>query len=82
MQQSYLLSLLPWLVIKLTKVAPHKHCIVCGKTVDEDENFCDELCEAKYKSAQKRQMMFFVVFIILLVLIIVLPVLLDKAPIT
>ncbi|MHC1631030.1 MAG: DUF2116 family Zn-ribbon domain-containing protein [Methanotrichaceae archaeon] len=61
-------------------MVPHKHCIVCGKTIEEDETFCDKLCESKYKSAQRRQMLFFAVFIVLLVLIIVLPTLVGKTP--
>jgi predicted nucleic acid-binding Zn ribbon protein len=64
-------------VVRLAQVTPHRHCIVCGKTIDEDETFCDELCEAKYKSAQKRQMLFFAIFIVLLVLIIILPMLIG-----
>ncbi len=65
-------------MVGLNKVAPHRHCIVCGKTVGEEETFCDEVCESKYKSAQRRQMLFFAVFVILLILIIVLPVLVGS----
>ncbi|NYT02638.1 MAG: DUF2116 family Zn-ribbon domain-containing protein [Methanosarcinales archaeon] len=61
----------------LSKVIPHKHCIVCGNTVDENQTFCDELCQSKYKSAQKRQQILFAIFIVLLVLIIVLPALIG-----
>jgi len=67
------------LVIGLTKVASHKHCIVCGKTVDETETFCDQVCESKYRSAQRRQTLFFLVFVGLLILMLIVPVIL-KAP--
>ncbi|HOO53998.1 MAG TPA: DUF2116 family Zn-ribbon domain-containing protein [Methanothrix sp.] len=65
------------MVIGLTKVASHKHCIVCGKTIDEMETFCDEVCESKYKSAQRRQTLFFLVFIGLLILMLIVPVILK-----
>ncbi|MDD3709775.1 MAG: DUF2116 family Zn-ribbon domain-containing protein [Methanothrix sp.] len=64
-------------MIGLTKVASHKHCIVCGKTIDEMETFCDEVCESKYKSAQRRQTLFFLVFIGLLILMLIVPVILK-----
>ncbi|HQF17599.1 MAG: hypothetical protein A4E45_01476 [Methanosaeta sp. PtaB.Bin039] len=58
----------------MNKIPSHRHCLVCGKMVDVDEdNFCDELCRAKYRSAQKRQQMLFFVFLVLMVLIIFIP---------
>ena len=57
----------------MTEIAPHKHCLVCGNSVRQDENFCDELCESKFKSAQRRQQLLFAVFIILIALILFLP---------
>jgi len=76
---STVLAITTTLVIGLTKVASHKHCIVCGQTIDETETFCDEVCESKYKSAQRRQTLFFLVFIGLLILMLIVPVIL-KAP--
>ena len=64
-------------MIGLTKVAPHRHCIVCGKTIDETETFCDEVCKSKYKSAQRRQTLFFLVFIVLLILMLIVPMILK-----
>jgi predicted nucleic acid-binding Zn ribbon protein len=58
-------------------IAPHKHCLVCGNAVKEDENFCDELCESKYKSAHKRQQILLLVFIALMALIVLLPALMS-----
>lgn len=57
--------------------APHKHCVVCGNAVEPDANFCDELCESRFKSAQRRQQLMFVAFIAIMVLILVLPSLLK-----
>jgi predicted nucleic acid-binding Zn ribbon protein len=58
-------------------IASHKHCVVCGNAISESENFCDELCESKYKSAQRRQQILFGVFIVLMIVIIVLPALIS-----
>ncbi len=58
-------------------IAPHKHCIVCGNAIGGDDNFCDEVCESKYKSAQRRQQMLFIVFIGIMALILILPMLLN-----
>lgn len=60
-------------------IAPHKHCIVCGNAIGGDESFCDEVCESKYKSAQKRQQILFVVFIGIMALILILPMILNLA---
>ncbi len=57
-------------------IAPHKHCIVCSNAI-KDGSFCDELCESKYKSAQRRQRMMFAAFIAFMALIIILPALLG-----
>jgi len=57
--------------------APHKHCVVCGNAVEPDANFCDELCESRFKSAQRRQQLLFAAFIAIMVLILVLPSLLK-----
>lgn len=58
-------------------IVPHKHCIVCGNAIGGDENFCDEVCESKYKSAQKRQQILFVVFVGIMALILILPMILN-----
>jgi predicted nucleic acid-binding Zn ribbon protein len=56
----------------MANIAPHKHCIVCGNAIGEG-NFCDELCESRYKSSQRRQQIMFGVFIVFLALILILP---------
>ncbi len=58
---------------QMTDIVPHKHCLVCGNSVRTDENFCDELCESKYKSAQRKQQIMFIIFIIIMGLILILP---------
>jgi predicted nucleic acid-binding Zn ribbon protein len=58
---------------QMTETAPHKHCVVCGNAVRTNENFCDELCESKFKSAQRRQQLLFAAFIVLMALILFLP---------
>ena len=57
----------------MTDIVPHKHCLVCGNSVRADENFCDGLCESKYKSAQRKQQIMFIIFIIIMGLILILP---------
>jgi predicted nucleic acid-binding Zn ribbon protein len=64
---------------QMTEIQPHKHCLVCGNSVRADENFCDELCESKYKSAQKRQQILFIIFILIMILILFMPSILKTA---
>jgi predicted nucleic acid-binding Zn ribbon protein len=35
-------------------VEDHRHCIVCGKSVDTEKFFCSPSCEEIFKSQQKR----------------------------
>ncbi|NPV62005.1 MAG: DUF2116 family Zn-ribbon domain-containing protein [Methanotrichaceae archaeon] len=58
-------------------IPPHKHCLICGNAVREDENFCDEVCESKYKSAQRRQQILLIVFVVLMGLIVLMPALMS-----
>jgi predicted nucleic acid-binding Zn ribbon protein len=57
----------------MTGIEPHKHCLVCGNAVRPDENFCDELCQSKFKSAQRKQQILFLVFLVIMGLILFLP---------
>ncbi|MBS1193211.1 MAG: hypothetical protein H6R31_145, partial [Methanomicrobia archaeon] len=57
----------------MTEIEQHKHCLVCGNAVRPDENFCDELCESKFKSAQRKQQLLFLVFLVIMGLILFLP---------
>jgi predicted nucleic acid-binding Zn ribbon protein len=57
----------------MTEIPPHKHCLVCGNAVRPDENFCDELCGSKFRSAQRKQQLLFVAFIVIMGLVLFLP---------
>ena len=57
----------------MTETMPHKHCLVCGNAVRPDENFCDELCESKFKSAQRKQQLLFLAFLVIMGLVLFLP---------
>jgi predicted nucleic acid-binding Zn ribbon protein len=57
----------------MPEIVPHKHCVVCGNSVRPDENFCDELCESRYKSAQRKQQLLFGTFVVLMALVLFLP---------
>ncbi len=61
---------------RMAGITPHKHCVVCGNAIGEG-NFCDELCESKFKSTQRRQQIMFGAFIVFMLLILVLPALLG-----
>gem|GEM_PF-175162 len=53
-------------------VDPHKHCLVCGKAIPTDKNFCSEKCEGYYEQKVKKQKRYFYVlmaFPIILVLL-------------
>lgn len=53
-------------------VEPHKHCLVCGKAIPMDKNFCSEKCERYYEQKVKKQKRYFYVlmaFPIILVLL-------------
>ncbi|GEM_PF-154621 len=58
---------------RMTDIMPHKHCMVCGNAVRPDENFCDELCESKFKSAQRKQQLLFLAFLAIMGLVLFLP---------
>lgn len=57
----------------MADITPHKHCLVCGNAVRPEENFCDELCESKFKSAQRKQQMLFLAFIVIMGIVLFLP---------
>jgi predicted nucleic acid-binding Zn ribbon protein len=62
---------------KTANVAAHKHCLVCGNAVGREESFCDELCESKFKSSQRRQQLIFLIFVAFFLGILILPTLLN-----
>lgn len=62
---------------KTTNVTAHKHCLVCGNVVGREESFCDELCESRFKSAQRRQQLIFLISVAFFLGILILPSLLS-----
>lgn len=36
-------------------IFPHKHCPICTKMIEEDQDFCSPECEAKTKTKDKKQ---------------------------
>ncbi|ABK14972.1 hypothetical protein Mthe_1190 [Methanothrix thermoacetophila PT] len=58
---------------RMAEIAPHRHCVVCGNAIGSEESFCDELCESRFRSAQRKQQILFAAFIILMALILFLP---------
>lgn len=59
------------------KVPQHRHCQNCDKAVPYKDKFCDEKCEAEYKSrmqGKKKQLIYFymlmaAVFVLAMVLV-------------
>jgi predicted nucleic acid-binding Zn ribbon protein len=41
--------------LKSRKYDEHKHCIVCGRAVPMDRDFCTQECKEKYSSADKKK---------------------------
>jgi len=50
----------------LGKIPPHKHCIWCGKAVDEDKRFCSNKCEEEFNKAERRRKRSFIIYMVLL----------------
>lgn len=50
----------------LGRIPPHKHCIWCGRAVDEDKRFCSNKCEEDYNRAEKRRRRSFMIYMIIL----------------
>jgi len=37
-------------------IPPHKHCIICGKAIPPDQQFCSSKCEETYNRYQRKMM--------------------------
>jgi predicted nucleic acid-binding Zn ribbon protein len=35
------------------KYGPHRHCVICGKAVPPEEDFCSQACRDKYSTTEK-----------------------------
>lgn len=41
--------------LKSRKYDDHKHCMVCGRAVPSDRDFCTQDCKEKYSKADKKK---------------------------
>lgn len=52
----------------------HRHCRVCGKTIDADEQFCSEACATKRAQTLQRgrtyQMLMYAAILVLVLLLV------------
>ena len=53
-------------------VEPHRHCLVCGKAIPADKNFCSEKCERYYEKKIKTQKRYFYILMALPIILILL----------
>lgn len=66
--------------LKNRRYDPHKHCIVCGRAIPMEQDFCSTECKDQYtktdKSRNKKNTIQFVVIaVVMVVMIVVLPLL-------
>lgn len=58
--------------MKEVRLSPHKHCIVCGKAIQEGQEFCSARCRQSYERKEKRYRtttrISYILFIILLLI--------------
>ncbi|MCD5409236.1 MAG: DUF2116 family Zn-ribbon domain-containing protein [Methanocellales archaeon] len=59
----------------MVKIIPHRHCAICGKSVESSEMFCSDECSKKYGDARKRQKLMFILLIVLMFVVLLLPLL-------
>ncbi len=53
-------------------IVPHRHCVVCGKAIEPDKQFCSEECEEVYQKERKKQRNYMIfMFVMLFVLLII-----------
>lgn len=57
----------------MVKIIPHRHCTICGKSIESNETFCSDRCKKRYDDAQRRQKLMFVLFLVLIFIILLLP---------
>lgn len=50
---------------QMPNVEPHKHCVVCGKTVGPEEIYCSTECEEEMSKRRKKQRNFTVAMMLL-----------------
>jgi len=47
-------------------IVPHRHCLVCGKAIEPDQNFCSDECKKVWDKEKKRQRNFSLIMLALL----------------
>ncbi|ATZ61303.2 MAG: DUF2116 family Zn-ribbon domain-containing protein [Methanosarcinales archaeon Met12] len=57
----------------MVKIIPHRHCAICGKSVESNETFCSDECTKRYGDARRRQKLMFILLIVLMFVILLLP---------
>ncbi|OYT34809.1 hypothetical protein B6U96_11930 [Archaeoglobales archaeon ex4484_92] len=50
-------------------IIPHRHCLVCGKAIEPDKQFCSDECEEIMKKERRRQRNFMIFMFLILVLL-------------
>lgn len=74
-----------WDKMAQLSIAQHKHCMVCGKAMEGEGDFCSEQCEqtiASRKKAQRRStwIMMIVIGIVMLLFWVLMPLMLTITP--
>ncbi|RLI87121.1 MAG: DUF2116 family Zn-ribbon domain-containing protein [Archaeoglobales archaeon] len=50
-------------------IVPHRHCLVCGKAIEPDKNFCSDDCKVAWEKERKRQRNFSLMMLALLMIL-------------
>lgn len=64
------------------KIVDHRHCIICGRAIPYDEQFCSPDCREKYEISREREkksrMMLILVYIVLIVVMVLFFILMPR----
>jgi predicted nucleic acid-binding Zn ribbon protein len=69
--------------LKQRKWGEHKHCVVCGKAIALDKDFCSQPCRDSYQKTEKDKSkkgtwQIVMIFVVMIVMMVVLPMLSGK----
>jgi predicted nucleic acid-binding Zn ribbon protein len=69
--------------LKQRKWGEHKHCVVCGKAIPMDRDFCSQTCRDGYQKTEKDKSkkgtwQIVMIFVVMIVMMVVLPMLSGK----
>ncbi|MDY6986231.1 MAG: DUF2116 family Zn-ribbon domain-containing protein [Candidatus Thermoplasmatota archaeon] len=57
-------------MVEIPKEIPeHKHCMICGKSISVDKDFCSDKCRDEYNSIMKRRKRSNYIMIIVLIIL-------------